>query len=84
MRQEIAELNASIHNAQFHVVSASMGQVSQSDVETARDCQGRAAGLQHEDSKWVRRAGVTGRQAAEGDEDDARAERDGYDHIFVV
>ena len=44
----------------------------------------RAAGLQHEDSEWVRRAGVTGRQAAEGDEDDACAERDGYDHIFVV
>ena len=45
MRQEIAELNASIHNAQFHVVSASTGQVSQSDVETARDCKGVLLGF---------------------------------------
>ena len=40
MKQEIDGLNASLHNASFQVVSASMGTVSQSDVEMARDCKG--------------------------------------------
>ena len=40
MKQEIDGLNATLHNANFQVVSASMGTLSQSDVEMARDCKG--------------------------------------------
>lgn len=40
LAQEISILNHSIHNAQFHVVASGMGQVSQGDIETARDCKG--------------------------------------------
>ena len=40
IEQEIQKLNDSIHNASFHIVLAGMGNVSQTDVETARDCKG--------------------------------------------
>lgn len=40
IEQQIEGLNADLHNAQFEIVTANVGDVSQGDVETARDCKG--------------------------------------------
>ena len=40
IEQQIEGLNADLENAHFEVVTANVGDVSQGDVETARDCKG--------------------------------------------
>lgn len=40
IEQQIEGLNADLQNAQFEIVTANVGDVSQGDVETTRDCKG--------------------------------------------
>ena len=40
IQQQIEGLNADLQNAQFEIVTANVGDVSQGDVETTRDCKG--------------------------------------------